>query len=52
MSAEFDRYARDYDNLPQRLFEFAGKLERFLAGVPLGGQYAVFGEKSRPFAGS
>jgi len=41
-----------YLYLPQRLFEFAGKLERFLAGVPLGGQYAVFGEKSRPFAGS
>jgi SAM-dependent methyltransferase len=34
-----------YLYLPQRLFEFAGKLERFLAGVPLGGQYAVFGER-------
>jgi SAM-dependent methyltransferase len=34
-----------YLYLPQRLFEFAGKLERLLTGVPLGGQYAVFGEK-------
>jgi SAM-dependent methyltransferase len=35
-----------YLYLPQRLFEFAGKLERLLTGIPLGGQYAVFGEKS------
>jgi len=35
-----------YLYLPQRLFEFAGKLERLLTRVPLGGQYAVFGEKS------
>jgi SAM-dependent methyltransferase len=34
-----------YLYLPQRLFEFAGKLERLLTGVPFGGQYAVFGEK-------
>ena len=34
-----------YLYLPQRLFEFAGKLERLLTRVPLGGQYAVFGEK-------
>lgn len=34
-----------YLYLPQRLFEFAGKLERLLTGVPLGGQYAVFGER-------
>jgi SAM-dependent methyltransferase len=34
-----------YLYLPQRLFEFAGGLERLLARVPLGGQYAVFGEK-------
>jgi SAM-dependent methyltransferase len=35
-----------YLYLPQRLFEFAGRLERLLTGVPLGGQYAVFGEKA------
>ena len=40
-----------YLYLPQRLFEFAGKLERLLAGVPLGGQYAVFGKKCPPFGG-
>ena len=34
-----------YLYLPQRLFEFAGKLERLLTRVPLGGQYAVFGER-------
>jgi SAM-dependent methyltransferase len=34
-----------YLYLPQRLFELAGGLERLLAGVPFGGQYAVFGEK-------
>jgi SAM-dependent methyltransferase len=34
-----------YLYLPQRLFEFAGRLERFLTRIPLGGQYAVFGEK-------
>jgi SAM-dependent methyltransferase len=34
-----------YLYLPERLFEFAGKLERLLTGIPLGGQYAVFGEK-------
>jgi len=27
------------------MFEFAGKLERLLTRVPLGGQYAVFGER-------
>jgi len=40
-----------YLYLPQRLFKFAGKLERFLTRVPLGGQYAVFGEKCRPLCG-
>jgi SAM-dependent methyltransferase len=35
-----------YLYLPQRLFEFAGRLERYLTRIPLGGQYAVFGEKS------
>ena len=34
-----------YLYLPQRLFEFAGRLERYLTRIPLGGQYAVFGEK-------
>jgi SAM-dependent methyltransferase len=34
-----------YLYLPQRMFEFAGKLERLLTRVPLGGQYAVFGER-------
>jgi SAM-dependent methyltransferase len=35
-----------YLYLPQRLFELAGRLERLLTGVPLGGQYAVFGERA------
>jgi SAM-dependent methyltransferase len=37
-----------YLYLPQRLFDFAGGLERLLSAVPLGGQYAVFGEKRPP----
>ncbi len=34
-----------YLYLPQRLFQFAGRLERLLIRIPLGGQYAVFAEK-------
>lgn len=31
--------------LPEKLYAKAGALENILSGIPLGGQYAVFGEK-------